>query len=55
MYKIELLSIPRFLFCCSVRVDNYKNEFRNRESFIEISLVEEGKITSDENGKKTHN
>lgn len=52
VYKIELQSVPRFLFCCSVTVDNYKNEFRNRANFLEISLVENGRIKAYENGEK---
>lgn len=51
-YKIELLSIPKFLFCCSASVNNYRNEFKKRKDFLEISLVEEGNIEAEENGKK---
>ena len=52
-YKIELKTVPKFLFCCSVSVNNYKNSFENRQNYIEICIVEKGSIVYEENsGKK---
>lgn len=47
MYKIELKSLPVFLLSGSVTVGNYRNEFIGREDYIEISVVEEGRILAE--------
>lgn len=51
LYKIELESIPEFMFCCSVTAENYKNEFRNPKDFLEISAIEAGRIAANEAGE----
>lgn len=53
-YKIELETVPRFLFCCSVSVSEYKNEFKNRKNYIEICVMESGRILCEEYGGKKH-
>lgn len=51
-YKIELLGIPEFIFCCSVSVKNYSNQFIHRKNFIEISIVESGRVLFEEDGRR---
>lgn len=48
IYKIELEAIPEFMFCCSVTAENYKNEFKCPKDFLEISVIEEGRIIAKE-------
>lgn len=48
-YKIELLTVPKFLFCCSVCVNNYKNVFENKKSYLEMCVVEKGRILYENN------
>ncbi|MBQ8311378.1 MAG: helix-turn-helix transcriptional regulator [Clostridia bacterium] len=43
-YEIEMLSVPRIEFACSVEYDKYRNCFYNREDFLEISVCEEGRV-----------
>lgn len=47
-YKIELESIPEFMFCYSVTSENYKNEFKHPKDFLEFSVIEEGRIRAKE-------
>ena len=52
-YEIILRSIPRIRFACAVSVENYKNKFRHKESFLEISVNTGGDIYIDHyNGEK---
>lgn len=44
VYEIKLLSVPKILFCGSVAINDYENEFRNPRDFIELSVIEEGRI-----------
>ena len=41
-YKITLNSVPKFLFCCAVTVNNYKNSFHKKPDFLEIAVNLEG-------------
>lgn len=50
-YKIELESLPEFMFCYSVTAENYKNEFRYPADFLEFSVIEEGRISANEDGE----
>jgi len=43
-YEIILRSIPRIRFACAVSVENYKNQFRHKENFLEISVNTGGVI-----------
>lgn len=43
-YKITLNSVPKFLFCCAVTVNNYKNSFHKKPNFLEIAVNLEGDI-----------
>ncbi len=43
-YEIEVLSVPKIIFACSVEYEKYKNSFENKENFLEIALCEQGKI-----------
>ncbi len=52
MYKIELLSVPKLMFCCSVAVDNYKNVFKRNKNFLELTVIESGRISAIEKGKE---
>ena len=41
-YKITLNSVPKFLFCCAVTVNNYKNSFHKKPNFLEIAVNLDG-------------
>jgi hypothetical protein len=41
-YEIELKSIPKILFCGDFIVENYKNFFRERKDFLELTIILEG-------------
>ena len=43
-YKITLKSVPKFLFCCAVTVNNYKNSFHKKPNFLEIAINLEGDV-----------
>lgn len=43
-YKITLNSVPKFLFCCAVTVNNYKNSFHKKPNFLEIAVNLEGAV-----------
>ena len=43
-YKITLNSVPKFLFCCAVTVNNYKNSFHKKPNFLEIAITLEGDV-----------
>lgn len=51
-YEVELLSLPEFLFAHSVETKKYRNSFRNRDKFIEISVCEQGHIIFDHHDKE---
>lgn len=37
-YEIILRAVPRIKFACAVSVENYKNRFRCKENFLEITI-----------------
>lgn len=43
-YQIQLHSVPKIDFACSVDIEHYKNDFHARKNFIEISVIERGEI-----------
>ena len=43
-YRITPLSIPKFLFACAVEKENYSNQFHCYADFMELSLIEKGRI-----------
>lgn len=43
-YEIILKSVPNIKFACAVSVDNYKNQFRRKEDFLEIGVNTGGDI-----------
>ncbi len=43
-HEIILRSVPRIKFACAVRVENYKNQFRRKENFLEIAVNTGGDI-----------
>lgn len=49
-YKIELKTVPKFLFCWSATVHGYENEFSLRRDYLEICFVEHGHILCTEHG-----
>lgn len=44
--EIEILSVPKIFFACSVDVENLHNYFEYKPDFIEISAMEDGRIAS---------
>ncbi len=49
-YEIKLEGIPKILFACSVEIENYHNRFDNFANFLELSVIEKGRmlITNDD-------
>ena len=45
-YEVELLSYPKILFACSVKIEKHKNRFNCIENFIEMCVIESGRILS---------
>ncbi len=45
--EIELKSIPKVVFSCSIEYENYKNHFPHTQNMLEISLIEQGNICFD--------
>lgn len=43
-YQIQLHTVPKIDFACSVDIEHYKNDFHDRRNFIEISVIERGEI-----------
>ncbi len=44
--EVEILGIPKIFFACSVDVENLHNYFEYKPDFIEISVMEEGRIAA---------
>ena len=51
-YEVELLTSPKILFACHVETEKHRTLFYNRESFIEISVCEEGHMVFDHKEKE---
>lgn len=43
-YEIEMITFPKILFAVTAEVENYKNQFRKRQNYLEIALIEHGNI-----------
>ena len=43
-YEIEIQSIPKIIFACSVDTRKHRNYYNHKPDFLEISLCEEGRI-----------
>ncbi len=44
--EVEIKGIPKFRFACSVDAENLYNYFEYKKDFLEISVMEEGRIAS---------
>ena len=42
--EVEILGVPKFRFACSVDAENLYNYFEYKKDFLEISVMEEGRI-----------
>lgn len=51
-YEIELLSAPTFLFSWSVSINQYANQFHHSEDYIEICVIEHGRVWMEEGQKR---
>ncbi|MBQ4145570.1 MAG: helix-turn-helix transcriptional regulator [Clostridia bacterium] len=45
-YEVEIKSIPEFLFACSTNYAEYKHHFHRVPDFMEIAIIEEGRVIS---------
>ena len=52
-YEIEMLSVPKMIFACSVDSKKYSNRFNCINNFLELAVCEDGEILfAHKNGKK---